>query len=224
MENALATRLGCMDTSTTLAHKAQQRLLDVCYGLGYNTAAALSTIWAVNPSCRVELIGKELDPSLPHSAIAHHLLNLGNCDLTPIFTQLAGVRRSSDRAAKSQAAHRRRLDYDLADTPVRLPGRCDFSSCPFSPPSCPQLWTVEFLGLWLAASNPVANLLLIYPPFHYKNKSICTPKLPFLTAIPVCATMHQRFCTAVQLSNKPLLLSLHPIGKNAGYLHLSHSW
>ena len=47
---------------TDLRSKALQpslNLLDVCYGLGYNTAAALATIWAVNPSCRVELVGLE---------------------------------------------------------------------------------------------------------------------------------------------------------------------
>ncbi len=35
------------------------RLLDVCYGLGYNTAAALATIWAVNPNCYIEVVGLE---------------------------------------------------------------------------------------------------------------------------------------------------------------------
>src|SRR5690242_2731157 len=53
------------------AHRPVLRLLDICYGLGYNTAAALQTIWAVNPSCIVELIGLELNPSVPQAAIAH---------------------------------------------------------------------------------------------------------------------------------------------------------
>jgi tRNA U34 5-methylaminomethyl-2-thiouridine-forming methyltransferase MnmC len=60
-----------------LAQKAQKpvlHLLDVCYGLGYNTAAALEVIWANNPSCRVELVALELDPGVPRAAIAHHLL------------------------------------------------------------------------------------------------------------------------------------------------------
>src|SRR3712207_611868 len=61
-----------------LAQKAQKpvlRLLDVCYGLGYNTAAALETIWANNPKCRVELVGLELDPAVPKAAIAHDLVS-----------------------------------------------------------------------------------------------------------------------------------------------------
>jgi hypothetical protein len=39
-------------------------------GLGYNTAAALQTIWAVNPNCYVEVIGLELNASVPIAAIA----------------------------------------------------------------------------------------------------------------------------------------------------------
>lgn len=62
---------------TCPAEKSQpphDRLLDVCYGLGYNTAAALKTIWAVNPDCRVEQIGLELDLQVPAAAIDHNLL------------------------------------------------------------------------------------------------------------------------------------------------------
>lgn len=35
------------------------RILDVCYGLGYNSAAALEAIWSVNPQCQIELIALE---------------------------------------------------------------------------------------------------------------------------------------------------------------------
>jgi tRNA U34 5-methylaminomethyl-2-thiouridine-forming methyltransferase MnmC len=38
------------------AQKPVLRLLDICYGLGYNTAAALQTIWQINPDCQVEII------------------------------------------------------------------------------------------------------------------------------------------------------------------------
>jgi tRNA U34 5-methylaminomethyl-2-thiouridine-forming methyltransferase MnmC len=44
----------------TAAQKPILRLLDICYGLGYNTDAALQTIWAV---CDVEVIGLELNSS-----------------------------------------------------------------------------------------------------------------------------------------------------------------
>ena len=62
---------------THLAMRATQpsvRLLDVCYGLGYNTAAALEVIWTTNPGCRVEWAGLELDASVPLAAIAPSFL------------------------------------------------------------------------------------------------------------------------------------------------------
>lgn len=46
------------------ANKPMLRLKYVCYGLGYNTAATLQTIWAVNPNCYVEVIGLELNASV----------------------------------------------------------------------------------------------------------------------------------------------------------------
>jgi hypothetical protein len=36
---------------TKLAQPESLTLLDVCYGLGYNTAAALATVQQVNPQC-----------------------------------------------------------------------------------------------------------------------------------------------------------------------------
>jgi tRNA U34 5-methylaminomethyl-2-thiouridine-forming methyltransferase MnmC len=74
---------------TQLALKANKpvlRLLDVCYGLGYNTAAALQTIWAVNPNCYVEVIGLELNTSVPIAAIAHHLFDNWSYKYTEILT------------------------------------------------------------------------------------------------------------------------------------------
>ena len=62
-----------------LAQKAVQtdhlRLLDICYGLGYNSASALETIWSVNPRCKVTLISLELDLTVPRQAITYHLLD-----------------------------------------------------------------------------------------------------------------------------------------------------
>ena len=61
-----------------LAEKAKQdnylQILDICCGLGYNSAAALTTIWTANPSCAVKWIGLELDSTVFRQAVAHHLL------------------------------------------------------------------------------------------------------------------------------------------------------
>ncbi|MEH2065613.1 MAG: MnmC family methyltransferase [Nostoc sp.] len=132
---------------TQLAIAAQKpilRLLDICYGLGYNTAAALQTIWAVNPSCCVEVIGLELNPSVPQAAIAHHLFDNWNCNYIGILKELAFEHQVQTPYLKGK------LLIGDARTTISLVSQSGFWADaifldPFSPTQCPQLWTVEFL-------------------------------------------------------------------------------
>jgi tRNA U34 5-methylaminomethyl-2-thiouridine-forming methyltransferase MnmC len=133
---------------TQLRQKATEqtslRLLDVCYGLGYNTAAALATIWEVNPNCRVEVVGLELDPTVPQAAIAHHLLDDWSL-LVPQLTQLATTHQvTTDRLqAKLLLGDARQTIQILQASGFQADA---IFLDPFSPPTCPQLWTVEFFG------------------------------------------------------------------------------
>ena len=52
------------------------RLLDICYGLGYNSAAALAVLWSVAPQCSVQWLGLERDPSVAIAAIPSVLATL----------------------------------------------------------------------------------------------------------------------------------------------------
>lgn len=132
---------------TSLRQKAQQpllRLLDVCYGLGYNTAAALATIWAVNPSCYVEVVGLELNSAVPQAAIAHQLLHIWPQPIPQFLTQLAVEHQVQTDRLKAT------LLIGDARATIGLVKESGFQADaifldPFSPPNCPQLWTVEFL-------------------------------------------------------------------------------
>jgi tRNA U34 5-methylaminomethyl-2-thiouridine-forming methyltransferase MnmC len=132
---------------TQLPLKAQQptvSILDICYGLGYNTAAALETIWAINPACQVKWVGLELDPEVPRAAIAHNLL-AGWADPIP---QLLG-KLAAEREWKGDRLYAQLLLGDARQTIQQIYQsgfRADAIFLdPFSPPRCPQLWTVEFL-------------------------------------------------------------------------------
>lgn len=134
---------------TQLRQKAQQsqslRLLDVCYGLGYNTAAALATIWTVNPNCYVEIVGLEFNPVVPQAAIAYHLLDSWFQPIPQILTQLANAYQ-----VQAESLQATLLIGDARST-IRLVQESGFQADaifldPFSPPICPQLWTVEFLA------------------------------------------------------------------------------
>lgn len=125
-------------------YKPMLRLLDVCYGLGYNTAAALQTIWSVNPNCYVEVIGLEINTAVPQSAIAHRLFENWDYEYTNILSQLAYEQKV--RTNRLQAT----LLIDDARTTVQEVYGLGFQADaifldPFSPPQCPQLWTVEFI-------------------------------------------------------------------------------
>ncbi|MDJ0616512.1 MAG: MnmC family methyltransferase [Calothrix sp. MO_192.B10] len=132
---------------TQLSLKAKKQvvnLLDVCYGLGYNTAAALETIWSVNPNCHVELIGLEINASVAESAIKHHLFDTWNSEYQDILQQLAFTQQVQTNRLTAKL-----LIGDARNLIERVQNSGFLADAifldPFSPPQCPQLWTLEFI-------------------------------------------------------------------------------
>ncbi|MEO0540827.1 MAG: MnmC family methyltransferase [Cyanobacteria bacterium P01_A01_bin.105] len=129
----------------------QIAILDVCYGLGYNSAAALAAIWRVNPHCQVTLRALEIDAAVPQAAIAQHL--------TDSWPPLVKVALST--LAQAHQHHTDTLDAQLliGDARQRLPDLQGWQADaifldPFSPTRCPQLWTVDFLQQVVACLKP----------------------------------------------------------------------
>lgn len=133
----------------------QVNILDVCYGLGYNSAAALGAVWAVNPHCRIELVALELDGSVPTAALSflsgYPLLVQKN--LTMLARKLevntlqlqARLYLGDARKTLQQISSGWQADVIFLD--------------PFSPPKCPQLWTVEFIALLAQFLKPQGKLV-----------------------------------------------------------------
>jgi len=161
---------------TQKAHrKSSLRLLDLCYGLGYNTAAALAAIWSVHPGCRVELLGLELDPAVPLAAIQYWRdrekeRQIAACPKIagefsfpwhpPLFNILATLATQHQIQSEYLQAQ-----LWIGDARTTLQDICqtDFLADaifldPFSPPHCPQLWTVEFLDLVARCLHPTGRL------------------------------------------------------------------
>lgn len=148
--------------ATQLSRRAQQgrvRILDVCYGLGYNTAAALETLWAANPDCHVDVIGLELDPTVPLAAIAPPLIASWSPRVQDALRAIA-----HDYACQMPNLQATLRIGDARQT-IQQVSQSGFQADailfdPFSPRRCPQLWTVEFfqqVAACLAADGTLAT-------------------------------------------------------------------
>lgn len=160
LQGARAEALLKFAQATELATKAQQehlRLLDICYGLGYNTAAALETIWAINPECQIELYGLELDATVPEAAIASPMLAGWSSTVQAVLQQMALTHTCKLPCLKATL-----LLGDARQTIqtlVALKFQADaIFFDPFSPRRCPQLWTIEFFTLVARCLAPSGKL------------------------------------------------------------------
>jgi tRNA U34 5-methylaminomethyl-2-thiouridine-forming methyltransferase MnmC len=135
-------------------------ILDICYGLGYNSTAALETIWAVNPNCQVQLIGLENDLEVPKAAIAQGCLKEWSAPIQKIAQTLAEVGEDKSDLLSAQL-----IIGDARQTIQQVYQQGWQADAifldPFSPPRCPQLWTVEFLG-WVSRCLAPTGRLATY--------------------------------------------------------------
>ena len=129
-----------------LAQAERLSILDVCYGLGYNTAAALDTIGQVNPNCQVTIRALEINAVVVRDAIANNLIHHWTPATQTILKTLA-----TEHQYKSPTLDIQLMIGDARQTlqPLAANGwQADaILFDPFSPTRCPQLWTVEFFSL-----------------------------------------------------------------------------
>ncbi len=145
---------------TLLPEKAKQgpiKILDICYGLGYNTAAALETIWQVNPECQVQVYALELNPVVPRAAIANAVLQIWSPQVQTCLNTLA-----QDLEIQSPSCQAQLLVGDARQTLQTVQQQPFLADAifldPFSPPNCPQLWTVELFQVLSQCLHPQGRL------------------------------------------------------------------
>ncbi|MBW3015858.1 hypothetical protein KY330_05540 [Candidatus Woesearchaeota archaeon] len=122
-----------------LAESGCVKVLDVCFGLGYNTAALIDEIWNFNKDCEIIVLGLEND-----NAIIERI-NKIDAD----FDSFSLIKELS-----------KKLKYDngkLSITLILGDAKKTISELnddyfdivfldPFSPKKCPELWEKEFLS------------------------------------------------------------------------------
>lgn len=142
------------------AKAGRVKILDVCYGLGYNSAAALETIWSGAPECCIEVVGLELDPHVLKASLALETFGQWSDSVQAVLTGLAEHHRfqMSDLQAEILLGDARQSIQRLIDRGWQADA---IFLDPFSPRRCPQLWTVEFLAD-VAACLTQTGLLATY--------------------------------------------------------------
>jgi len=125
--------------------QSQLNILDVCYGLGYNTAAAIACVSTLpKPSAYLNIIALENNLEVPQQAIAAGLVNIWQPAIAQILTTVANkqIVETPDLTLKLLIGDARQT---IRQVPTKWADAIFLD--PFSPPHCPQLWTVEFIQL-----------------------------------------------------------------------------
>ena len=140
-------------------------VLDCCYGLGYNGAALWDALAEQRPDLGLCWLGLELDLSIAAAALEDGAFR---CQWRPsVLQRLRAIASTScweESPAPGQAPSTGRLLAGDARRQLpllqQLSGRVDvILHDPFSPPRCPELWTVECIGALARLLSPRGRLI-----------------------------------------------------------------
>lgn len=124
------------------ANKGKITILDFCYGLGYNTAAALEIVLASNPSTEVVVYGLEDDKSIVEESLSVPFPFKHEAIFSSLIKQFDAV--TNTFSVKENNISLQVMIGDARDRVKEVPGVIDvvfFDA--FSPKKQPELWTVD---------------------------------------------------------------------------------
>lgn len=122
-----------------LAKKGKVRILDVCFGLGYNSAAAIDAAMETNGNAEIDIVGLENDERV------FGMIK----ELSPELKCYSLLKKLDASNLKLQAPNinLKIILGDARETIKQLNGKFDAVFLdPFSPKKCPALWTDEFIA------------------------------------------------------------------------------
>jgi len=137
--------------------QTQLNILDVCYGLGYNTAAAIACVSELpDPTASLHIIALENNLEVPQKAITSGLVDIWQPAIAQILKIAAATQTITTENLSLQL-----LIGDARQTIHQVPTKWADAIFldPFSPPHCPQLWTVEFIQLLANSLKPDGYLV-----------------------------------------------------------------
>lgn len=172
-----------------IREKAQEQgcinIIDVCYGLGYNSAAAIACIDASEsrkPQLqKLQIVALENNWQVPKAAIADGLMDIWSPTLVQHLKVLAET-----KGVKTANLDLSLLIGDARQTAQTLPKSWADAIFldPFSPPRCPQLWTVEFMSVLASCLKP-DGYLVTYSCATAVRSAMLTAGLEISSSAPV---------------------------------------
>lgn len=162
--------------------QTQLNILDVCYGLGYNTAAAIACVSELpEPTANLHIIALENNLEVPQKAITSGLVDIWQPAIAQILKIAAATQTITIENLSLQL-----LIGDARQTIHQVPTKWADAIFldPFSPPHCPQLWTVEFIQL-LANNLKPDGYLVTYSSSAAVRSAMLTAGLQIGAIAPI---------------------------------------
>jgi tRNA U34 5-methylaminomethyl-2-thiouridine-forming methyltransferase MnmC len=126
------------------------RLINSCYGLGYNSAAAIEAVLTTNPTCPIEIYTMELDPLVIQQASQENVLS----PWPKAHSLLGSLPEITEVQSGSLTFHLLLGDARQRITDIPRGWANAVFHDPFSPTACPELWTVEFFQALAQVMSP----------------------------------------------------------------------
>lgn len=126
-----------------IAKTGKLRILDVCFGLSYNTVAAIDAALEENTDCKIEAVGLEIDPEILRAIT----------EIDAPFTNFHIIQEAVKNKENNTYKYENKnvkieiLLGDATETIKTINQEFDVVFLdPFSPKKCPQLWTAPFFS------------------------------------------------------------------------------
>jgi len=132
--------------------KTKQKIVifDVCFGLGYNSAAAIDTIKKVNPNCKIIIYGFENDQNILDKIL----------EIDPEFGNFSLIKD----IVKSHCVEKDNINIkiilgDAKKEIIKISQKADIVFFdPFSPKKAPEMWSADFFSDIYKKMNIGGNL------------------------------------------------------------------
>ena len=126
------------------------KILDVCFGLGYNSGVTIEKALAVNPNLKIEITGLENDPMI--------LEKIKDLKVPESYVAVREIlSKLKDGIYENENIRIRILIGDARKKIKEIPEERIYDAVffdPFSPKECPELWELSFIKEVVKRTKP----------------------------------------------------------------------